>query len=189
MKSPTSPPATAPSGPPKGRLPSGLTFSLIILGPGGAAGYGIYQGLNFGLPLTFLKFSRDAEREADFLGIQYMWAVGYDPTSFMSFFEKLREKERKSPGSIAKVFSSHPPTKERVARAQEEIAELLPAREEYVVTTSQFERVKQRLGQVVASRKIEERDSNRPTLRKRDRGSDERQEEEKNEPPVLKRRP
>ena len=165
------------------------TIPLIIFGPAGAAGFGVFQGLNFGVPLAFLKFSRNAEREADFLGIQYMYKAGYDPTSFVSFFEKLREKERKRPGSVPKIFSSHPPTKERVARAQAEIAELLPVREEYVVTTSEFERVKQRLGQLVAGRKIEEQDSKRPTLRKGERGSEEKQEEEKDEPPVLNRRP
>lgn len=165
---------------------------LLIFGPAGWAGYGIYQGLSYGLPLTFLKFSRDAEREADFLGLQYMYKAGYDPTAFINFFEKIRERERKNPGSVPKVFSSHPPTKERVKRAEKEIAQLLPAREQYVVTTSEFERVKQRLAQLMAGRKMEEADSDRPTLRKRE-GRQEKDKKEKKEeedkPPVLKRRP
>ncbi len=171
------------------------TIPLIILGPGGWAGYGIYQGLSFGLPVAFLKFSRDAEREADFLGLQYMYKAGYDPTSFISFFEKIRERERKSPGSVPKIFSSHPPTGERVEKAQKEIAQLLPAREEYVVTTSEFDRVKRRLQVMLAGRTPEEQEPDRPTLRNRkDKGDDQegekKDEEEKDEePPVLKRRP
>ncbi|MFQ5778922.1 MAG: M48 family metallopeptidase [Terriglobia bacterium] len=163
---------------------------LILLGPGGWAGYGVYQGLNFGLPITFLKFSRDAEREADYLGLQYMWKAGYDPTSYISFFEKIREREAKSPGSVPKIFSSHPPTKERITRAQKEIERILPAREQYVVTTSEFGSVKQRLAQMMAGRKVEDQDPDRPTLRKRDRKQgDKKQDGEDDEPPVLKRRP
>ena len=163
----------------------------IIFLPGGWAGYGIYQGLNFGLPLAFLKFSRNAAGEADFLGLQYMYAAGYDPTAFISFFEKVREIERKRPGSVPKIFASHPPTKERVASAQQEIASLLPARDEYVVTSSEFDRIKMRLAMEIAGRKIEDADSSRPTLRQKERDKEEQGEEEKkkDEPPVLKRRP
>lgn len=175
----------------KGQIAQWAMIPLIIFGPVGWAGYGIYQGLNFGLPIAFLKFSRDAEREADFLGIQYMYKAGYDPTSFIAFFEKIRERERKSPGSVPKIFSSHPPTGERVAKAQKEIAELLPAREEYVITSSEFDQVKHRLAQLMAGRKIEDAESDRPTLRRSERQKDEKDkgEEEEEEPPVLKRRP
>lgn len=174
----------------KAQIVNWAMIPLIIFLPGGWAGYGIYQGLSYGLPLTFLKFSRDSEREADFLGLQYMYKAGYDPTSFISFFEKIQEKERKRPGSIPKVFSSHPPTKERVKRAQTEIATLLPARPEYVVTSSEFEQVKARLAQLMIGR-TETEDPNKPTLRKRDQEKDKKKKEEEKEekPPVLKRRP
>lgn len=162
---------------------------LLIFGPGGWAGYGIYQGLSFGLPITLLKFTRNAEREADFLGLQYMYAAGYDPTAFVSFFEKLREKEAKSPGSIPKIFSSHPPTKDRVVKAQEEIASILPDRDEYVVTSSEFDDIKRRLTIMLAGRKLEEEDDNRPTLRRKKRDKKDGEEEKKDdEPPVLRRR-
>jgi predicted Zn-dependent protease len=120
-----------------------------------------------------------------------MYKAGYDPTSFISFFEKIREIERKRPGSIPKIFSSHPPTKERVVNAQAEIAELLPAREEYVVTTSEFDHVKQRLATMMAGRSVEEEQGKegRPTLRKRTGDEDEEEEQKEEEPPVLKRRP
>lgn len=175
----------------KAQIAQWAMIPLIILGPAGWAGYGIYQGLSFGLPLAFLKFSRNAEREADFLGLQYMYKAGYDPTSFITFFEKIRERERKRPGSIPKIFSSHPPTKERVARAQKEIAQLLPAREEYIVTTSEFEQIKRRLALRMAGRKLEQEESDRPTLRGRERRDEKKKKEQQEEdkPPVLKRRP
>ncbi len=162
---------------------------LMIFGPVGWAGYGIWQGLNFGLPLAFMQFSRGFESEADYLGLQYMYKAGYDPTAFISFFEKIREIERKRPGSVPKIFSSHPPTRDRVENAQKEIANILPAREEYVVTTSEFELVKQRLALVMAGRKIEDEQANRPTLRKDKRDKDGKEGEKKEDkPPVLKRR-
>ncbi|HSC78367.1 MAG TPA: M48 family metallopeptidase [Candidatus Acidoferrales bacterium] len=173
----------------KAQITQWALIPAIIFLPGGWAGYGIYQGLNFGLPLAFLKFSRDAEREADFLGVQYMYKAGYDPTAFISFFEKIREKERKQPGSVPKVFSSHPPTGERVTRAQSEIASLLPDQPEYVVSTSEFDQVRARLAQLAAGRKIEDEKSDRPTLRTREKKEgDEEEKKEEEKPPVLKRR-
>src|SRR6266550_3025296 len=93
----------------KGQLLNLASIPLIMLGPGGWAGYGLYQGLNFAIPISYLKFSRDAEREADFLGLQYMYKAGYDPNAFVSFFEKIEAEERRHPGSIPKLFSTHPP--------------------------------------------------------------------------------
>jgi len=171
----------------KGQIAQWALIPAIIFLPGGWAGYGIYQGLNFGLPIAFLKFTRDAEREADFLGLQYMYKAGYDPTAFITFFEKIREKERKQPGSVPKVFSSHPPTGERVQKAQNVIAQLLPEQPEYVVTSSEFDQVKARLTTLMAGRKIEDQKDGRPTLRGREKTEQEKKEEEE-KPPVLKRR-
>src|ERR1700737_1032012 len=84
----------------KGEIMQWATIPLILLGPGGWAGYGLYQGLNLAIPIGFLKFSRDAEREADYLGLQYMYKAGYDPNAFVSFFEKIEAEERRHPGSI-----------------------------------------------------------------------------------------
>src|SRR5713226_2758811 len=93
----------------KGTILQWATIPLILLGPGGWGGYGLYQGLNLAIPMGFLKFSRDQEREADYLGLQYMYKAGYDPNAFVSFFEKLQAQERRRPGSIPKIFSDHPP--------------------------------------------------------------------------------
>jgi predicted Zn-dependent protease len=120
------------------------------------------------IPLGFLKFSRDNEREADYLGLQYMYKAGYDPNAFVSFFEKIEAEERRTPGSIPKVFSTHPPTPDRVQKAQQEIATILPAKDEYVVTTSEFDLVKSRLRRIENKNKLEEKKSpDKPTLRTR----------------------
>lgn len=149
----------------KGELLNLATIPLILLGPGGWAGYGLYQGLNVAIPLGFLKFSRDAERQADFFGLQYMYKAGYDPNSYVTFFERIQADEKRQPGTIPKVFSTHPPTPERIENAQKEIARILPARQEYIVSTSEFDSVKARLRNIMFSRKAQDNGPGKPTLR------------------------
>jgi len=153
----------------KGELMQLASIPLILLGPGGWAGYGLYEGLNLAIPMGYLKFSRDAEREADYLGLQYMYKAGYDPNAFVSFFEKIEAEERHHPGSIPKVFSTHPPTPERVQKAQQEIATILPARDEYIVTPSEFDLIKSRLHRIENKNKLNDKKSagDKPTLRTR----------------------
>ena len=132
------------------------------------AGYAIYQGMNFAIPMTFLTFTRADEAEADYLGLQYMYKAGYDPNSFVSFFEKVQADEKKQPGTIPKVFSTHPPTPDRIVKAQNEIATILPARDEYIVTTSEFDSVKRRLQMIELGTKVDDKKNpNKPSLRKK----------------------
>jgi predicted Zn-dependent protease len=154
----------------KGTLAQLAIIPLIMLGPGGWAGYGLYEGLNFAIPMSFLQFSREHEFEADYLGLQYMYKAGYDPNAFVTFFEKIEAVEKRQPGTIPKIFSTHPPTPERVTAIQKEIGTILPERDQYIVTTSEFDTVKARL------RGIENRDKlqsgsksggDKPTLRTR----------------------
>jgi beta-barrel assembly-enhancing protease len=184
----------------KGEIAQFATIPLILLGPGGWAGYGLYQGLNLAIPLGFLKFSRDNEREADYLGLQYMYKAGYDPNAFVSFFEKIEAEEKRHPGSIPKVFSTHPPTPDRVQKAQEEITTILPARDEYIVTTSEFDLVKSRLRKIENKNKLEDKKSgsDKPTLRTRteqpqpdktDKQSTTTGDDSDPDRPVLKKRP
>src|ERR1700739_908376 len=153
----------------KGELAQMATIPLILLGPGGWAGYGIYEGFDFAIPMSFLKFSRDNEREADYLGLQYMYAAGYDPNAFVTFFEKVEAEEKRQPGTVPKFFSTHPPTPERVVSIQKEIGNVLPARDQYIVTTSEFDTVKTRLGGIENRNKLRDDKTNkdRPTLRTR----------------------
>ena len=141
------------------------TIPLIFVG--GGIGYAVRSAAGLGLPLTFLTFSRGFEAEADYLGLQYMYKSGYDPNAFISFFEKIQAKEKKKPGTLAKAFSTHPQTPDRISKSQEEIARILPARQQYVVTTSEFDNVKARLAALENRRKvIDQKDSNKPSLRR-----------------------
>jgi predicted Zn-dependent protease len=138
---------------------------LIFMG--GWTGYGIYQAASVLVPVGFLKFSRAMESEADLLGLEYMYKAGYDPTAFVDFFEKIETLEKRKPGTVAKVFSTHPPTDDRIRAAQKNIQEYLKAKPEYVLTTSEFNDVKARLMAMHNKRKIDSpADANRPTLRR-----------------------
>lgn len=177
----------------KGELAQLAMIPAMIFIPYTWTGYALFEGLQFAIPLGFLKFSRDQEREADYLGLQYMYKAGYDPNSYVSFFEKIQAEERRQPGRIPKVFSTHPPTTERIRNIQDEISRILPARSEYVVTTSEFDVVKARLRMIQNRSKLNDSGPNKPTLRKRTEqtqktggqdtssGDDDR--------PTLKRRP
>jgi predicted Zn-dependent protease len=150
----------------KGQMVNIGMIPLIMLS-GGLAGYAIYEGASIAIPLGFLKFSQTMESEADYLGLQYMYKSGYDPTAFVDFFEKIQSLEKKKPGTLSKVFSSHPPTDARIKAAQGEIQKILVAKPEYVVNTSEFNDVKNRLAMLHNRRKIDtNQDPNRPTLRR-----------------------
>ena len=141
------------------------TIPLIFVG--GGIGYAVYEAAGFGIPLTFMKFQRNFEAEADYLGLQYMYKTGYDPQAFVSFFEKLEAKEKKKPGTLAKAFASHPQTPDRIEKSQEEIGKILPARAQYVVSTSEFDDVKARLAVIENRHKVlDDKEGNRPSLRR-----------------------
>ncbi len=170
--------------------------SIPLLFIGGWTGYGIYQASSFLIPMTFLKFSRGMESEADFLGVQYLYKTGYDPTSFIDFFEKMLADEKRRPGTMSKLFRSHPPHGSRIRKTQKTIDQLLPNRAEYVVNTSEFLTVKERLEQLVLRRKETTEDPDKPRLRRTSSGGTiptgdidvESTEEEEDERPTLKRR-
>jgi len=119
------------------------SIPLIFLG--GGVGYGARQAAGLAIPLQFLKFSRNQEAEADYLGAQYMYKTGYDPSAMLSFFEKLQAKEKARPGTMNSLFTDHPPTPDRIAAVKKEIETILPPREQYVLTSSEFDTIKSRL--------------------------------------------
>ena len=164
--------------------------SIPAIFMGGWLGYGIYEGMGLGIPLTFLHFSRQFEAEADYLGVQYMYRAGYDPSAFVSFFEKVQAMEKKKPGTLSKAFETHPQTPDRIQKSQEEIAKILPAKAQYVVTTSEFDEVKARLAAIENKHKLlDQKDSNKPSLRRtsnpNDNSGDQKQDDDR---PTLKRR-
>lgn len=143
------------------------SIPLYILTSGSWTGYGIYEASQLAIPVTFLQFSRNFEAEADYLGLQYMYRAGYDPQAFIQFFEKLDALEKHKPGTLSKVFSDHPQTPDRINRSEDEIATIMPAKPDYIVTTSEFDDVKARLARIENKRKINDgKGGNKPTLRR-----------------------
>jgi len=143
------------------------SIPLIIFTQGSWTGYGIYEAAQLAVPMSFLEFSREFEAEADWLGLQYMYKAGYDPQAFIQFFEKIDALEKHKPGTLAKVFADHPQTPDRIAHSEEEIATIMPARPDYVVTTSEFDDIKTRLARIENKRKLNDKsDGNKPTLRR-----------------------
>ena len=140
----------------RGEIANLATIPLIFMG--GWTSYGIHQAASVLVPIGFLKFSRGFESEADMLGLEYMYKAGYDPTAFVDFFEKIETLEKRKPGTMAKVFSTHPMTDDRISAAQKNIQNYLKAKPEYVVTTSEFNDVKNRLLAMHNRRKVDDKD-------------------------------
>jgi predicted Zn-dependent protease len=148
----------------RGQVANLASIPLIFMG--GWGGYAVRQAAGLAVPLTFLKYSRNFEREADLLGLQYLYKAGYDPAAMVDFFEKLEAMEKEKPGTMAELFRSHPVTSERMKNTQKNIQELLASQPQYVVTTSEFTQVKDRLEQVLARRKADPNRESRPVLRR-----------------------
>ncbi len=141
--------------------------SIPFIFMGGAIGYAGYEAAGLAIPMTFLKFSRGFEAEADYLGVEYMYRAGYDPSAFVSFFEKIQAMEKKKPGTLSKAFDTHPQTPDRIEKTQDEIRKILPSKPQYVVTTSEFDEVKSRLASIENRHKVlDQKDANKPSLRR-----------------------
>lgn len=145
--------------------------SLPLVFVGGPVGLAVRQVSQVAMPMTLMKFSRNFEREADLLGLEYEYAAGYDPEAFVDFFERINT-DRKKPNFMARAFSSHPMNQDRIHRAQKEIDTMLPAHDQYVVTTSDF---------VAIRTHLQEMKGERPTLQTQ-------QNDQKGNKPVLHRR-
>jgi beta-barrel assembly-enhancing protease len=144
---------------------AGIIFGGPILSTVLQNGGGLMAGL------AQLKFSRGAEEEADKLGVQYLYASGYDPTAMSTMFEKLASKNKKKPGVVQKLFSTHPQSVDRRDASLSLVARF-PEREEYVISTSEFQRVKAHLlrsSNVKAGiiSDIDENEPGKPTLKRR----------------------
>ncbi len=148
----------------KQEIASLSTVPLIFVG--GWAGYGARQAAGAMIPMTYLKFSRAFESEADLFGLEYMYKAGYDPNGLVDIFEKIDSMGQRKTGMVSKLFSDHPPTGDRIIAVQKDIQELLKGQPQYVVNTSEFEAVKDRLLALENARKVEPAEQNRPRLRR-----------------------
>ena len=122
--------------------------SLPLIFLGGWPGFAVRQGAGLAVPLTFLRFSRGFEREADLLGLQYIYKTGYDPTAFIDFFERMEAMEKKKPRTVSELFRSHPNMAARIQSTQKDIQGLLAAQPQYVITTSEFVEIKRDLTRI-----------------------------------------
>jgi predicted Zn-dependent protease len=164
-----------------------MTLPLIFVG--GGIGYAAREAAGIGLPLTFLKFSRGFEAEADYFGLQYMYKAGYDPNAFVTIFEKLQALDKKKPGTLSKAFSTHPQTPDRISETQKEIANILPPKDQYIETTSEFNDVKARLAAIENRHKVDNPNEKKPTLRRTASDSSSKDGDQQDDGrPTLKRR-
>lgn len=163
------------------------TLPLVFLG--GWGGYAIRQAASAAIPMTFLSFSRGYEAEADYLGLQYLYAAGYDPNAAIDMFEKMTSLQKTKPGSVAKVFSTHPMSDDRLRKTQAEIARILPQRAEYVINTSEYADMRARWLALENARRVrsKEKDPNAPVLR-RSPGSGAPGDDPGEDKPTIKRR-
>ena len=159
----------------KGQILQIAAIPALFVG-GYWAQMGIQNALGLGINLELMGITRESEREADQLGIQYLWNTGYDPNAFVTFFEKMKKEEKNKPSRLAGWFRTHPSTDDRIVAALDE-QRFLPEKDYYIVNTSEFNRVKARLQSIENAKEAEQDEINsyeqkRPTLKRRTPGSD-----------------
>jgi predicted Zn-dependent protease len=173
-----------------------LAMIPVVIMTGGLAGIGVNQAANFGIPAVFSKFGRNFEAQADYLGVQYAYKAGYDPNGMINFFEKLQSLEKRRPGFAMKLYGDHPQTPDRISQSQREIGTILPPRDQYIVSSSDFEQAKKRLA-LIMKHKLQKdgKDEQKPELRrtagdKTPDQTDKPQTDKNNDDrPVIKRNP
>jgi predicted Zn-dependent protease len=174
-----------------------LAMIPVVILTGGLAGIGVNQAANYGIPALFSKFGRNFEAQADYLGVQYAYKAGYDPNGMIDFFEKLQALEKRRPGFAMKLYGDHPQTPDRIAQSQREIGSILPPREQYIVSSSDFEQAKKRLA-LIMKHKLQKdgKEEQKPDLRRTagdknpgDKSPDQNDKKQDDDRPVIKRNP
>jgi Zn-dependent protease with chaperone function len=174
----------------------GLLAGMILTG--GIAGTILQNTAGLTQALAFFNFSRGAESEADMLGVEYLYAAGYDPTAMSTMFEKLASKNKKKPGTLSKLFSTHPQSIDRRDASLALVARF-PEKDEYVISTSEFQRVKSYLLKISnakagISQDVDDDGNSKPTLKKRQPDPSDNPDDQTgdssstNKPPVLKKK-
>jgi len=117
----------------------------LAMATGGLVGLAARQVFGLGSSMAFYHFSRAFESEADLLGVQYLWKAGYDPTASVDMFERVESTERAHPGTVSKLFRTHPLTTDRIEKTQRAIGSMPQARDGFIVNTSEYEAIRERL--------------------------------------------
>jgi predicted Zn-dependent protease len=174
----------------RGTMASIAMIPVVIM-TGGLAGIGVNQAANFGIPAVFSKFGRNFEAQADYLGVQYAYKAGYDPNGMINFFEKLEALDKRRPGFATKLYGDHPQTPDRIAQSQREIGTILPPREQYVVSSSEFEQAKKRLALIMKHKLPKDgKDAAKPDLRRTaGEDPDQKDKDQNGDRPVIKHKP
>jgi beta-barrel assembly-enhancing protease len=120
-------------------------------GSGSMTGALAQLGIGVGLNSALMKYSRNAERDADLLGMHTMARSGYNPVEMARFFEKLEAESGKQNKLVAAFFSSHPSPGSRVKSVEREIPYL--PKSEYVRTEGDLNRMKQTIERLPAPAK------------------------------------
>jgi beta-barrel assembly-enhancing protease len=171
---------------------AGIAMIPVVILTGGLAGIGVNEAASYGIPAVFSKFGRNFEAQADYLGIQYAYKAGYDPNGMINFFEKLEALDKRRPGFRTKLYGDHPQTPDRIAQSQREIGTILPPREQYVVSSSEFEQAKKRLTLIMKHKLPKDgKDAAKPDLRRTagDQDPDQKDKNQDGDRPVIKHKP
>jgi beta-barrel assembly-enhancing protease len=170
---------------------AGIAMIPVVILTGGLAGIGVNEAASYGIPAVFSKFGRNFEAQADYLGIQYAYKAGYDPNGMINFFEKLEALDKRRPGFRTKLYGDHPQTPDRIAQSQREIGTILPPREQYVVSSSEFEQAKKRLALIMKHKLPKDgKDAAKPDLRRTaDEDPDQKDKDQNGGRPVIKHKP
>jgi len=137
--------------------------SLSLIFVSGQAGFLAREATRLAWPVGLSKFSRVFESEADFLGLQYAYRAGYDPTAFIDLFERLESTAHPKRSAIVRLISTHPTFSSRSRTIAANINKVLRPKPEYLVNTSKFDEVRVHLQSIYQRR--HERDSGSYRLR------------------------
>jgi hypothetical protein len=121
-----------------------------VLGSGSVGGVLAQLGVSFATSSILLKYSRDAESQADLMGTQILYDSGYDPKAMVEFFEKI---QRESKGSAVQFLSDHPNPENRISNVQREITRLGGLPPNVYRDSGDFSRVKSLLASMPGPRK------------------------------------
>ena len=161
--------------------------SVPLIFVGGGLGAALQQAAGLAIPAGLTKFSRGFEAEADYLGVEYMYKAGYDPHAFVAFFERFQAMDKHKPGTLSRMFANHPQMSDRIRKTQAEISRILPPRDVYLLSTSEFDVVKEELSKIANSHSLNRDQTDLPTLRRSTKDEDDSSNDDHR--PTLKRRP